>query len=178
MKKLNFIGVGGATNIELGGNCCYLKDDDNLLVLDMCEGATERLKKENVFKGVKNIYVVITHTHFDHVAGLGVFIWYCNFYLNITPKIIYSKFMYKQHIKKLLKLTGVDKKYTEFIKDSLFKINDLTLSMQPTTHTKNLQCFGIMFEDSNGKYYYTGDTNNIDYIKELNENKTIKKIYT
>ena len=26
MKKLNFIGIGGATNIELGGNCCYLKD--------------------------------------------------------------------------------------------------------------------------------------------------------
>ena len=59
MKKLNFIGIGGATNIELGGNSCYLKDDDNLLVIDMCEGATERLEKEDVFKGVKNIYVII-----------------------------------------------------------------------------------------------------------------------
>ena len=29
MKKLNFIGIGGATNIELGGNCCYIKDKDN-----------------------------------------------------------------------------------------------------------------------------------------------------
>ena len=116
MKKLNFIGIGGATNIELGGNSCYLKDDDNLLVIDMCEGATERLEKEDVFKGVKNIYVIITHTHFDHVAGLGVFIWYCNFYLNISPKIIYSKFKYKNHIKKLLRLTDVDKKYFEFIK--------------------------------------------------------------
>lgn len=178
MKKLNFIGIGGATNIELGGNCCYLKDGDSLLVIDMSEGATERLKKENAFKGVKNIYIAITHTHFDHVAGLGVFIWYCNFNLNISPKIIYRNFKYKYHIKKLLKLTGVDKKYVEFIKDSLFKIDDLTLNMQSTTHTPKLQCFGIMLEDKEGKYYYTGDTNDINYIKALCEDETVKKIYT
>ena len=178
MKKLNFIGIGGATNIELGGNCCYLKDDDNLLVIDMCEGATEKIEKEDAFKGVKNIYVVITHTHFDHVAGLGVFIWYCNFNLNISPKTIYSNFKYKQHIKKLLKLTGVDTKYVEFIKDSTFRIGDLNLNMQLTTHTPKLQCFGIMFEDKNGKYYYTGDTNDIDYLKNLCADKTVKKIYT
>ena len=59
MKKLNFIGIGGATNIELGGNCCYLKDNDNLLFIDMCESATERLEKEEVFKDVKNIYIAI-----------------------------------------------------------------------------------------------------------------------
>ena len=35
MKELNFIGIGGATNIKLGGNCCYLKDGNNLLVIDM-----------------------------------------------------------------------------------------------------------------------------------------------
>ena len=53
MEKLNFIGIGGATNIELGGNCCYLKDGDDLLVIDMCECATEGLEKEDAFKGVK-----------------------------------------------------------------------------------------------------------------------------
>lgn len=92
MKKLSFIGIGGATNIELGGNCSYLKEEDNLLVIDMCEGATEKLEKANAFKDIKNIYVAIINTHFDHVAGLGVFIWYCNFNLNINPKIIYNNF--------------------------------------------------------------------------------------
>lgn len=178
MEKLKFIGIGGATNVKLGGNCAYLKEGNNLLVIDMCEGATERLEKAGVFKDVKNIYIAITHTHFDHVAGLGVFIWYCNFNLNIKPKIIYINFKYKWHIKKLLKLTGVDRKYFEFIKDSSFKIDDLTLSMQLTSHTLKLQCFGIMFEDNDGKYYYTGDTNDIDYIKKLCEDKMVKRIYT
>lgn len=178
MKKLSFIGIGGATNIELGGNCCYLKEEDNLLVIDMCEGATEKLEKSKAFKDIKNIYVVITHTHFDHVAGLGVFVWYCNFNLNICPNIIYSDLKYVHTLKKLLKLTGVDKKYVKFIKDSSFKINDLRLNMQRTTHTPKLQCFGIMFKDKLGKYYYTGDTNDIDYIRKLCEDKTVKKIYT
>lgn len=178
MKKLNFIGIGGSSTIELGGNCCYLKEGDNLLVVDMCESATEKLEKLKVFKDIKNIYVVITHTHFDHIAGLGVFIWYCNFELNISPKIIYRDIKYLHTFKKLLKLTGVDEKFVEFIKESSFKLHDLKLNMQRTPHTPELQCFGIMFQDKMGKYYYTGDTNDIDYIKKLCEDKAIKTIYT
>ena len=122
MKKLNFIGIGGATNVDLGGNCCYLKEKDNLLIIDMCESATEKLKRLNAFKGVKNIYIVITHTHFDHIAGLGVFIWYCNFHLNLKPKILFSDNKYKTHLKKILKLTGVDEKYVDFINGKLFSV--------------------------------------------------------
>ena len=178
MKKLSFIGIGGSTNIELGGNCCYLKDKDNLLIVDMCEGATEKLVNAGVLKGIKNVYVAITHTHFDHIAGLGVFIWYCNFELNISPKIIYSDSKYLHTLKRLLKLTGIDNKFFEFIKDSSFEINDLKLKLQRTTHTPKLQCFGIMFEDNSGKYYYTSDTSDLNYIKKLCEDKTIKTIYT
>lgn len=178
MENLNFVGIGGATNVELGGNCCYLKDKDTLLIIDMCEGVTEKLKKLDVFDGVKEIYVAITHTHFDHVAGLGVFIWYCNFYLKISPKIIYSNFKYKCHLKRLLKITGVDKKYVDFVKDLDVNINGLTINMKLTKHTKKLQCFGIMFEDKLGKYYYTGDTKDINYIKKLCNDSNINKIYT
>jgi len=178
MQKLNFIGIGGAINVKLGGNCCYLKEGDNLLVIDMCEGATKKIENLNVFEGVKNIFVVITHTHFDHIAGLGVFIWYCNFKLNIKPQIIYSNLKYACTLKKLLKLTGVDKKYVKFLKDTSFKMNDLTLNMKKTTHTPKLQCYGIMFYDNLGQYYYTGDTNDLKYIKELCENQNVKTIYT
>lgn len=178
MKDLNFVGIGGAVNIGLGGNCCFYKDDDKLLVIDMCEGVTEKLKKINTFDNIKDIYIIITHTHFDHVAGLGVFIWYCNFILNIKPKLLYSSNKYLKTIMKLLKLTGVNINLVEFIKDIDFKINKLSIKLQPTSHAPELQCFGIMFSDKEGKYYYSGDTNDIDYIKKLNNNPSIKKIYT
>ena len=178
MDKLNFIGLGGATNIELGGNCCYLKNKNDLLIIDACESATEKLKNIDAFDKVKNIYIIITHTHFDHIAGLGVLIWYCKFYLHITPHIVYKTEKYKYTLKKILKLTGVNTDYIQFLKDKDFKIDDLTLQLEKTTHAKSLQCFGIMFKDNNGKYYYTSDTNDIEYIKELCNNPSVKKIYT
>lgn len=178
MKKLKFIGIGGATNIALGGNSCYLKENEDLLIIDVCEDATNRLVENEAFNGVKNIYIAISHTHFDHVAGLGVLIWYCNFYLRISPKIIYSNLKNINNLKRLLKITGVDKKYVEFIKDKDFKMNDLTLKMMKTKHTTKLQCFGFMFEDNVGKYYYTGDTNDYKLVRKLCNDPSIKTIYT
>ena len=56
MEKLNFIGIGGATTIELGGNCCYIKDNNNLLIIDTCEEATKKLLDVGAFDNIKNIY--------------------------------------------------------------------------------------------------------------------------
>ena len=177
MEKLKFIGIGGATNIELGGNCCYVKDNDNLLIIDACEEATKKLLDVGAFTNVKNIYIVITHTHYDHVAGLGVLIWYSNFYLNITPQIIYNDETYKQTLCDLLKITDVDNKFYTFINEQSLNFS-FNINMQPTPHSANLQCFGIMFEDKFGKYYYTGDTKDIDYIRQLSNDAAVKIIYT
>ena len=178
MQKLKFIGLGGATNIEMGGNCCYLKDNDNLLIIDAAEGITEKLKKDGAFTDIKNIFIIITHTHYDHIGGLGVLVWYSNFKLKITPKLIYKNYSYKRNLKKLMKLTGIEYNLINFIKDTSFKINDLTIDLQKTYHEPKLQCFGIMFKDSEGKYYYTGDTKDIDYIKTLCQDNNVKAIYT
>lgn len=179
MKKLNFIGIGGATNVDLGENCCYLKEKDKLLIIDVCGDATKKLRDKGAFDGIKDIYIIITHTHFDHVSGLGVLIWYSNIYLKIIPKIIYNDESYKQTLTKLLDITGVgvDTKRYEFVHESTLKFS-FTVNMQPTTHVPYLKCFGIMFEDKEGKYYYTGDTNDFNYLKKLSDDPKVKLIYS
>ena len=177
MEKLNFIGIGGAINVELGGNCCYLNDNDNLLIIDACEEATKKLIDAGAFKDVKKIYIAITHTHYDHVAGLGVLIWYSNFYLNIVPQIIYNDDKYKHTLGELLRITGVDAKLYTFIHEKDLNF-DFTISMKPTSHASYLQCFGLMFEDKYGKYYYTGDTNDVKYIRALSMDDSVKTIYS
>ena len=176
MERLKFIGAGGALNFELGGNSCYLKDGDNLFIIDACEDATKKLINEGAFDNIKNVYIAITHTHYDHVAGLGTLIWFLGIYLKITPNIIYNDEAYKKTINDLLKITGVDKRFYNFIHE-----NDLNLSfkvnMKPTPHYYNLQCYGIMFEDLEGLYYYTGDTKDIDYVKKLASDDQVKRIY-
>ena len=151
IEKLNFIGIGGATTIELGGNCCYIKDNDNLLIIDACEEATKKLLNVGAFDDIKNIYIAITHTHYDHVAGLGVLIWYSNFYLSIVPHIIYNDETYKKTLYDLLRITGVDEKLFKFVDEQSLNFS-FDVNMQPTPHSPKLQCFGIMFKDKFGKY--------------------------
>ena len=178
MEKLKFLGIGGATNVELGGNSSFLIIKNKLLMVDVCECATEKLLKNNLLEGIKEAYIVITHTHYDHVAGLGTFIWYLNYILNIKTYVIYDNKKYLNHLKKLFTVTGVDLEIVNFVKDTDFSLGDLTLKLKPTTHEPPLICHGVMFSDNEGKYYYTGDTNDIDYIRKLAKDDKVKTIYS
>lgn len=177
MKDLKFIGIGGAYALGLGGNCAYLKDDNTLLLIDCCEDATIKLKENNAFKDVKEIVIAITHTHADHCAGLGTLIWYSNFLLNIKPKIISNSQSFELHLRELLKLLGVEEKFFEFVNPLNIMVDNCKIEMIPTTHTSILESFGILFTDNEGKYYYTGDTNDFENIRNLVNNNQIKKIY-
>ena len=177
MIDLKFIGIGGAYALTLGGNCAYLKDKDSLLLIDCCEDAALKLKDRNIFYNIKNITIAITHTHSDHVAGIGTLIWYSNFLLGIKPKIIKNSQSFELHMRKLLQMLGVEDKFFEFIEPSNVNVKECTLEMIPTKHTPILESFGIMFSDSDGKYYYSGDTNDFESIKNLVGDTQIKKVY-
>lgn len=178
MEKLKFLGIGGALNLDLGGNSAFLKRNNKLLVIDVCECATEKLVKNNILDGINEVYIVITHTHYDHVAGLGTLIWYLNYRLSVKTYVIYNSKKYLNHLKKLFKTTGVDLKLINFIKDTDFLLGDLSLKLKLTTHEPTLICNGIMFSDKEGKYYYTGDTNDIEYIRKIAKDDSVKTIYS
>lgn len=177
MKELTFIGVGGAFAVELGGNCAFLKDGKTLLIVDCCEDATNKLKSNNAFDGVEDLFVAITHTHADHVAGLGTLIWQCNSIFNIKPKIVSNSNSFESHLRQLLTLLGVGENLFEFVSAATVHVDGCKIEMLPTMHTPMLEAFGIMFSDSKGKYYYTGDTNDFQYVKELALDEDVKRIY-
>ena len=177
MKDLQFIGIGGAYALGLGGNCAFLKEGKTLLLFDCCEDATIKLKNAGAFEGTTNIVIALTHTHADHVAGIGTLIWYCNFILNIKPQIITNSPAFKKHLSTLLSCLGVQAKFFDFIKPTQAKVGNIKIEMMPTNHTAILDCFGIMLTDQNGKYYYTGDTKDFDFVKALTQDPTVKKIY-
>ena len=177
MQELKFLSIGGATNVELGGNCAYLKHKDTLLLIDCCEDAAKKIFERDILKNINHLYIVLTHMHFDHVAGIGTLIWFCNFRLNIKPKIIINSNKFKKTLTKFLKLGGVSTKYIEFINQKDLSIDNLSLETQKTNHSDKLECYGIMFKDSAGKYYYSGDTRDFEKIKTLTNDPTIKTIY-
>ena len=57
-----------------------------------------------------------------------------------------------------------ESKYYSFIDPDNVDIYGLKLKPLITTHEDKLECFGIMFIDDFGKYYYTGDTNDFEFV--------------
>ena len=142
--ELNFIGIGGAFNTELGSNSAYIKENNKILFIDFGLDTLEKVVKHKLVEDVEEIYVLITHLHGDHVGGLPTFIQYIYFGYNKKVKIINNSQTFTQQLIKLLKITAVqDNNYTFTDIDSLpfsFKIK-----LRKTQHHPALECYSIIF---------------------------------
>ena len=109
---LKFIGTGSAFNTELGNTSAYLKSNETLLLIDCGESVFARIKKINLLEDVKNVYIIITHLHSDHVASLATLIEYLNIFKGIVPNIILtnedSNEAQEQAISSFLSLQGIE----------------------------------------------------------------------
>ncbi len=178
MQDLKFLGIGGACNLKFGGNCAYLKDNNSLMLIDCSEGVADKLVTKNILNSeIKDFLIVITHTHADHIAGIGTLIWYCNLVLGFKPRIFCNSESFKNSITNLLDIFGVDRDYYIFTQENKAKFLDVNISAIPVTHYPTLECFAIKFEDKTETVIYSGDTNDIDFIKNQAQDSQINKIY-
>ncbi len=175
--KLDFIGIGGAFNPKLGSNCAYIKEKDKILFIDMGLDSFYKIIKHHILKDIKEIYIIITHLHGDHVGGLPTFLQYTYSILNIQTNIIKNSETFTKNLCTILDLTGVKKDNYQFIENNNFPFS-FNYKLKTTTHTPLLECYSIIFEKDNQMILYTSDSNDINYIKEKIEDKNITKIYT
>lgn len=175
--ELNFIGIGGAFNVELGSNCAYIKENNKILFIDFGLDTLEKVIRHKLINDVEEIYVLITHTHGDHVGGLPTFIQYAYLGFKKEVKIVKNSDSFTKTLKTLLDLTAVSSSFYKFI-----NIQDLPFSfnaeLRKTTHTPLLECYSVIFSENDGKTLYTSDSNDIEYLKEKINDKEFKKIYT
>ena len=180
--ELKFLGRGGAFNIFESNTSAYFIEDNNLFIIDVGETVFESLMKKNILDKVDNIYILITHTHSDHVGSLGSLILYtfynkkycANIVLPTNPK-------YLNEIISLLKIFGCKEDKYNFIYENNLDNKFLSFNnvrFKETTHSKDMNCYGILFDTNNGYIYYSGDTNELSNVEILiKENKLIDKIF-
>lgn len=174
--NLEFIGIGGAFNSDLGCNCAYIKEEDKILFIDFGMDVFDKVVKYNLLDGIKNVYVCLTHFHGDHIGGLFTFIDYCYFNKNIVVQILNNSITFTNVLVKLLEFTGIESTRFSLIlpKELNFKFS---LNFVKTEHSPLLECYSLIFKCGKNKILYTSDSNDINFVKECIKDESFVKIY-
>ncbi|KOC56900.1 ribonuclease Z (plasmid) [Clostridium botulinum] len=166
MQTLKFLGRGSAFNQNEGNTSAYIKDNNELLLIDCGETVFKEIQKRKLLDDVHTVNVLITHLHSDHVGSLSSLIYYCYYVKEFEVNIYYpNKDLYN-----LLILNGnTDEEFNFHLveKDNFFSINKNTIvQYRLTKHIKDINCYGITLMLNSNNYdtniYYSGDTNKVN----------------
>ncbi|MCX7748631.1 MAG: MBL fold metallo-hydrolase [Clostridia bacterium] len=177
---LNFIGIGSAFNTALGNNSAFIKEKDSILILDCGGSVFGRLMELNLLEKVQNVYILITHTHPDHVGSLGELLFYSYYALGQKPTVFFPN---GDILMKLLQIMGVGNEMyqVESKKSFLLKdpsIGEMEIEFVATSHTDLIPSYAIILKSGGRSIYYSGDSNQIsESILERLENGEIEVVY-
>ena len=177
---LNFIGIGSAFNTELGNTSSFVRKNNSLLLIDCGGTIFHRLQKLSLLDGLEKLYVVITHTHPDHIGSLGEVIFYSYYILGHRPNIFFPK---KELIEGLLASIGVTEQMYNLNSCDTACINDkqlgkLSIEFIPVSHVNTIPAYGFIMKLNERKFYYSGDSNAISkVILDKLKNGLISRIY-
>lgn len=154
---LKFFGRG--SGFSDNHNSAYFITEDNELVIIDCSVLTFLKLEQLKLESYRKIYVLITHTHGDHVGGLGLFVQYVYHMLRKHITIIAPSIEVGKDIECLLKIEGVSKFWYQLIPSSEIKKKWFGNSIL-TSHTPQLKgkCFGYKLFVNGTDVIYTGDT--------------------
>lgn len=179
--ELKFLGRGASLNPKEGNNSAYFIEDNQLFLIDCGENIFERLIERNILKHIEVINIMITHTHSDHIGSLGSLITYTFYTLQKPLNIILPEnAKHFSNIEKILTGFGCTKLMYHYINEKDFDRNYESFEMVryvETDHCDELDCYGLVFTTKNGIVYYSGDTREIDTIKNLILNQPIDRLY-
>ncbi|MEQ3340905.1 MBL fold metallo-hydrolase [Clostridium butyricum] len=162
-KIIKFIGKGSAFNTEVGNTSAFVKQNSSLRLINCVGTVFHRLQELNLFDGLENLYIIVTHTHPDHVGSLGEVIFYSYYILKRRPIIYFPK---KELIEGFLTSIGVNSEMYklssfEIIDENDMKIGKFSIEFLPVSHVDTIPAYGFIMRLSEKSFYYSGDANNI-----------------
>lgn len=81
--KINFLGIGSAWNINEDDTSAYIKKDSQMILIDCDESIARKIIKEDLLFDINELYILISHTHSDHIGSIGTLLFYSKYNKNI-----------------------------------------------------------------------------------------------
>lgn len=164
---IDFLGIGSAWNVEQDNTSAYIKKGNKMILIDCGETIARKIIKENILEGIEELYILISHTHSDHIGSLGTLLFYSRYNKKIKNKIVLpDDQQYVINLINYLKIVDISNEVEFIDSNTLEKVFEFkSFKILKASHVKNLPCYCFVFEDNENLIYYSADNNNIEYIK-------------
>lgn len=163
---LKFLGRGSAFADE--HNSAFFFHDNDLILIDCPASSFQKVKKMNL-SAVKNIYILITHTHGDHSGGVGTMLQFAWCVLQNPVTIVAPSDTVKNDLLTLLiQIEGCEPEWFNIVTADELNSEWLVAAV-PTAHAQTLngKCFGYHLSIQGNDVVYTGDTATLDPFLSL-----------
>lgn len=154
MDIIRFLGCGSAFNPLLGNTSAYFKKGNTLFLIDAGETVFSGLFKRKLLESCEKIYILITHTHGDHIGSLPSIISYSYYILGKRVSIIYPD----ESLRELLDLMGISGDAYEMITDKRMSIEDIFIQAIEVKHEEAIRCYGYLLKGGDKEIFYSGDS--------------------
>lgn len=140
----------------------FFTENKEMVIIDCPVSAFQRLKHMKL-SSYEKLYVFITHTHGDHIGGLGLFVQYAYFVLNKRVTVVAPSLTVAEDIFTILRIEGNQAAWYEIITVAGIKNKEWFGKAIPTEHAPELEgkCFGYHLTVDGTNVVYTGDTSTI-----------------
>lgn len=163
---LNFFGRGSGFADE--HTSAYFATENNEMVIIDCPASTFFKLKKMDLSSYEKLYVLVTHTHADHIGCLGLFVQYAYFTLKKPVVVVAPSEEVAKDIATLFRIEGNHPSWCTITVDDVWE-NDWFGGLTLTEHSPQLEskCFGYYLIIDNTHVIYTGDTATLDPFRNL-----------
>ncbi len=172
-SNMYFLGRGSAFADE--NNSAFFVQNNDIVFIDCPAGAFHKAKNMNLDR---DIFILVTHTHGDHISGVGTMLQYVWFAKGKKLTVVAPSEEVMNDLQyQLMHIEGCEKEW--FNITTAQELNKKWLSATiPVEHVTPLEnrCFGYHLNINGKNAIYTGDTAEFEPFENLIENDTF--LYT
>jgi len=176
MADVIFLGCGAGYHPTLGPNSAYFIQGKHLYLLDCGTSVFERLAERDLFRGIEEVTVFLSHQHADHIGSLGILLDYCWDILGICPKLVHPV----EGPVKLMQQMGVSPEAYRWQGGENYgpDLNGVAVEFIPVEHAPDIPSWSFLIDAEGDRFYYSGDANDVpDRIIAQLEEGTISRVY-
>ena len=170
---LKFFGRGSGFADE--HTSAYFTKNNEMVIIDCPISTFNKVKHLNL-TSFEKFYILVTHTHGDHIGGLGLFVQYAYFTLKKPVSIIAPSESIADDISTILTIEGNEPSWCELITAAAVTDKTRFGKCILTKHAPQLEgkCFGYHLFVDGLNVVYTGDTSTIEpFMSYLTEGSSL-----